>query len=233
MKRVRMVAMIIAGLALSACSSLDMATRNAPFDAPDAAAVAPAMNVVSYQVHVPKTLKVSEANSYFPSADIVWHGDPIGDRYEQIGNIFKASLERGVFPVQNGVPVALDIEVSRFHALSEKTRYSSLPGDHSIRFTMRILDPKTGKEIAPARELDASFRAYTGGEAIVAESKGITQKVRVTNHLAGFLQHELGLTKEVARAANSTTDASVTRNATSAPLKQGDLKQGDPTSGLF
>lgn len=29
-------------------------------------------------------LSVSESNSYYPNADVVWRGDPIGDRIQQI-----------------------------------------------------------------------------------------------------------------------------------------------------
>jgi len=53
-------------------------------------------NVVDYSVRVPSNLTISEANSYYPVADIVWRGDALGDRHMQVAKIFQDSLERAI-----------------------------------------------------------------------------------------------------------------------------------------
>lgn len=220
MKYVRMVALICMGAAVSGCATTDIASRNAPFEAPSAAAMAPSMSIASYQVRVPQSLKVSEANLYYPPGDIVWREDPLGDRHVQVQKIFEQSLARAEPAVKGKMPVRLDIEVTRFHALSEKTRYT-IGGRHSIHFVMNFLDPETGAPIAPPREIDATFKAYGGQQALEAERKGLTQKVRITSHLAGVFQKELGVTAPAAPALAAAPEA-VSRNAqAAAPLAPG------------
>ncbi len=94
MNKPRMTALMMAlglGLGLSACASVDTATRNAPMDhtATEMAAPAPSFSLAGFDVNVPLTLKVSEANSYYPGGDIVWRGDVYGNRYEQVGALLK------------------------------------------------------------------------------------------------------------------------------------------------
>ncbi|MDQ2089103.1 DUF6778 family protein [Marimonas arenosa] len=192
MKNVRMVALICMGIAASGCTSIDVASRNAPFEAPTAAATTPAMKVVSYQVRVPQTLKVSEANMYYPSGDIVWRGEPLGDRHAQVRKIFEESLARGSVGSTGRVPVLVDVEVKRFHALSEKTRYT-VGGRHEIMFVMNFLNPETLQPVAEPRDIDATFKAFGGARAVAAEQNGITQRVRIGNHLAGLFQKEFGV----------------------------------------
>ena len=42
-------------------------------------------------IHVvaPTTLKVSEGNTYYPNADIVWREDSPGNRYEQVSGLIE------------------------------------------------------------------------------------------------------------------------------------------------
>jgi hypothetical protein len=202
MKHVRLVAAVILGMSVSGCATMDIATRNAPFVAPTAgaAAVAPSMKVVSYDVRVPHSLKVSEANSYYPAGDIVWHGDPMGDRYAQVEKIFDESIDAGIKKGAGKLPVVLDIEVTKFHALSEKTRYT-IGGRHEIRFVMNFLDPKTRQPVAPARKIDATFKGFGGARAVEAEEKGLTQRVRIVSHLTNVFRHQLGLDEQPPAAA--------------------------------
>ena len=75
MKTLRIVALLAVGLGLSACASVDTASRNAPMELPQM--TAPATQVVSvqdYNIKVSRALRVSEANSYYPLGDIVWRG---------------------------------------------------------------------------------------------------------------------------------------------------------------
>ena len=72
----------------------------------------PSYDVRTVNIDVPRTLVVSEANSYFPRGDIVWRGDPPGDRYEQIASIFEEGFARGTADVKGEVPVVVDVAAS-------------------------------------------------------------------------------------------------------------------------
>ncbi|SHJ91026.1 hypothetical protein SAMN05444000_11552 [Shimia gijangensis] len=195
MKHVRMtVMMTVLGLGLSACASVDTATRNAPLEQIPAemAAPAPSFALAGFSVNVPTTLKVSEANSYRPSGDIVWRGDPYGDRYKQVGAILEDSIQLGAGNLTGAMDVVVDIELKRFHALTEKTRYS-VGGIHSIEFVMTIRDAQTGAVVRGPREIKADLVGYGGSKALQAEARGLTQKYRITNHLARVIQDEMTL----------------------------------------
>lgn len=192
MRIVKLGAALMLGLGLAACASPETATRNAPLDGLLSAPAALPIHVQQIRVSVPESLKVSEANRYLPSGDIVWREDAPGDRHAQVRTIVEAALARGVEGLPKGaVPVVLDVEVSRFHALTEKARYT-VGGVHAIQFTYVLRDPATGAALTEPKFVKADFRALGGQAAINAERQGITQKVRITDHLARVIQQELG-----------------------------------------
>ena len=224
----RTLMLLSLGLAVSACSAVDMPTRNAPFEplpngqlhtptgyesrdpatplltptnivpvvAVDAfggaefAAQQVPVTVTSVVVRVPRELRVSEANRYVPSGDIVWREDPLGDRHAQVQTIVQDAMERGVAGLDGPVGVMLDIQVTRFHALTEKARYTT-GGRHGISFQMAVRHPETGALLLPVRTVRADLKAYGGQQALVAMAHGETQKVRITKHLAAVIQQEL------------------------------------------
>ena len=186
MKLMKLITLLGLGAMVSACANIETATRNAPFEATPAVtsasvdmmsfaatgpatapaidapqAAASAFHITQINVDVPQSLKVSEANRYYPSGDIVWREDPLGDRHDQVKAIFQTALQRGADTMTSGAPVILDVKVSRFHALTEKARYTV--GRHVIHHAHR-------------RE---------------AEARGETQKVRITAHLADVLRQEM------------------------------------------
>ncbi len=226
MKHVRLIAIIVLGMAVSGCSTLDVASRNAPFEGPAAVATAPEMKVEAFQVRVPRNLRASEANMYYPSGDIVWRGEPLGDRHAQVQKIFEDSLSLGTQGADGAVPVVLDIEVKRFHALTEKARYT-VGGRHEIEFVVNFLNPETMQPVAEPRKIDATFKAFGGARAVQAEQNGVTQKRRITSHLAGVFQKELGVSdgKREDLVANRIPVAS---RSTATPLGA-----GDRTNSLF
>ena len=192
MKHVRLIAVLMMGLGVSACATVDTATRNAPLEnlPTEMAAPAPSFQLASFDVRVPTTLKVSESNSYLPNADIVWRGDPRGNRYEQVQAIFNEAINIGASDLEGALPVAVDIEVKTFHALTEKTRYT-VGGTHSMTFVMTIRDPLTGAVIRGPREIVADLEGYGGSKALQAEARGLTQKYRITQHLARVIRDEM------------------------------------------
>jgi hypothetical protein len=212
MKSIRMIVLMGLGLSVSACAAVDTATRNAPFEqlpsvsqpietptvslvtAPQvidpSATVSSPVRVNSVTVHVPPNLKVSEANRYYPGGDIVWREDPIGNRHQQVKAIFQTSALRSAATLDGNVPVDVVIVVKRFHALTEKARYTT-GGLHSITFDLALKDPTTGALLVPVREVRADLDGFGGQQAILAEARGLTQKVRITAHLAEVIRQEL------------------------------------------
>ncbi|MHC0054968.1 DUF6778 family protein [Actibacterium sp. D379-3] len=207
MKPIRLTLALTAALGLSACASVDTASRNTPYLAPasqphqfdvaggsgTASTVEQAApyDVARVDVRVPETLKVSEANTYFPRADIVWREDPLGDRHAQVRAIVQAAAETALAPLDTGRPVIVDIQITRFHALTEKTRYT-IGGTHDIHFFLTVFDARTGTMLAQPRMVETQFEAYGGARALEAMSRGETQKVRITNHLIQLIRTEMG-----------------------------------------
>ena len=201
----KFIAATIIGVTVSGCASIETATRGATMDtvaslnqmAPvpetqaEAAQELPSYDVTDIRVSVPKSLKVSEANRFYPGGDIVWREDAPGDRHAQVQAIVENALRQGVERMERGaVPVLLDVEVTRFHALSEKTRYS-VGGVHAIQFNIVLRNPETGVAYGPPHFVKADFRGFGGQTAIAAEARGITQKYRITERLAHVIQAEL------------------------------------------
>ena len=207
MNKFRTTALMMAlGLGLSACASVDTATRNAPLDhtATEMAAPAPSFSLAGFNVNVPLSLEVSEANSYYPGGDIVWRGDVYGNRYEQVTALFEDAVQLGGGSLEGAMPVVVEIEVQRFHALTEKTRYS-VGGIHSIEFIMTIRDPLTGAVIRGPREIKADLVGYGGSKALQAEARGLTQKYRITQHLAKVVRDEMSLATGWVAPSNGVT----------------------------
>ena len=139
---------------------------------------------------VPEALSVSEANMYFPVADIVWREDPQGNRHEQVAAIFERAFEDALGSGSGSVPVVAEITIERFHSLTEKARYT-VGGRHAIYFSLRILDPESGENLVPPRQVNASFPAFGGGRAIAEEAKGNGQKVRILDQLTRVIVAEI------------------------------------------
>ncbi|UWR20930.1 DUF6778 family protein [Sulfitobacter sp. S190] len=152
--------------------------------------IAELINVSQVKVTVPRSLRVSEANRYYPTGDIVWREDPIGDRHAQVAQIFHDALRAGTAQFDGDIPVILDIRVERFHALTEKARYT-VGGVHSIRFAMVMRDAKTGQALSEPHVVQADLDAFGGQQAITAEARGLTQKVRISQHLGEVIRQEL------------------------------------------
>ena len=190
MKTLKLIAALATAVSLSACASVETVSRSAPTTTPTAQPVSASLNVQAVQVSVPYALKVSEANSYYPGGDIVWREDPLGDRHQQVKAIFEAGLQKAAANTQGAVPVLVDIQVTRFHALTEKARYTT-GGVHAVQFEMRLLNPETGVAYTEPRQIKADFKAFGGARAINAERNGITQKVRITDRIAEVVAQEL------------------------------------------
>lgn len=191
---------------ITACGASvpSITSRKAPFEtlppaveAPPAAtafktAVAPDVpfTVTQINVRVPRSLKSTEANSYYPRADIVWRGDPFGDRHQQIAEILDAGFRAGTRDMAGATPVTLDVTAVRFHSLTEKARYT-VGGVHNIIFDLTVRRASTGEALAPTRRVKADLPALGGTAAVEADRQGQTQKVRVHAFLQQVIRQEL------------------------------------------
>lgn len=173
-------------LLLAGCSGI----KDIGFVPVDAGKIASQINVVRYDVLVPRDLTTSEAHQYYPLVDIVWREDPPGDRHAQVEQLVRNALGWGLAAFNKGQDVVVSAQVTKFHALSQKARYS-VGGVHTLRFILTVSDAKTGGTIAGPLYVNADLRALGGARAVAAEAQGWTQKARITQHLAGTVQQVL------------------------------------------
>ncbi|MBT9382388.1 hypothetical protein KM176_00815 [Pseudooceanicola sp. CBS1P-1] len=137
-------------------------------------------------VRVPRALSVAEGTGYYPLGDIVWHGDPPGDRHAQVQQIFLEAAEEAFARSNGGRPVVATLQVAYFHALSETAR-AWIGGWHSLRFEVTLTDPATGAVVVPAHLVSLQLRGYGGARARAAEARGETQRYRITRKLVDVL----------------------------------------------
>lgn len=183
----RPVAVLLAVLGITACGTASV-TRDLGGVEPPAER---SYSVVELDVEVPDSLTVSERNLYYPGSDIVWRGEPPGDRHEQVRRVFEDGMMPGVQALDGMRDVAVDVEVARFHSLTERARYS-IGGVHSIRYILTVRDAATGEVIEGPRWVAADLDAFGGQDAIDAELAGQTQRVRIVDHLRQDIQLQLG-----------------------------------------
>lgn len=193
---IRVLVLCVAALGLSACggvvsrsaseAQLSIAAKNGP------TVMVPKYDVQQVNVTVPQSLRVSEANVFYPIADIVWRGEPMANRHNQVRAIVSEGIGRGVAAMKTGRPVAVDVEVMRFHSLTEKTRYT-FGGVHSVKFSLTVRDLATNGVIDGPRTVVADVKGAGGAQAIAEEQMGRTMRVVITEHLAGVIARELSM----------------------------------------
>ena len=176
MKLFKLMAITVLGLAVAGCASVETVTRNAPLET--------------------SSFGGSESNSFYPNADVVWRGDPIGNRIEQIAAMFKTALDRNVDKMDGLVPVVVDYRLIRFHGVTERTRYS-VGGVYNIEFEMTVRHALTGEILEPTRRIEADLSAPGGIAALMQDQRGQTEKVRVTDFLTQVFADELSGTYEI------------------------------------
>lgn len=149
----------------------------------------PSYRVTAVDVTVPKTLTTSEENGIKPSVDLLWQEDPVGDRYAQVDELLTSALEKGVAGMKGSRAVKLEVVVTRFHALTKRTRYS-YGGEHEIWMVMAVRDAATGELLEPGRligfDLDVSAE-----QALANEARGIYQRDEITAAVGDLIRTEL------------------------------------------
>ncbi|MEL7026983.1 MAG: DUF6778 family protein [Pseudomonadota bacterium] len=173
---------------LTACAAIDEDFRELPEG--KVREQARDYQIDAFDVLVPRTLEVSEANLYYPITDIVWRGDPFGDRYQQVEAIFDDVGDLVSPDLAGERPVRVTVQVTRFHSLTEKARVS-VGGVHSMRFYLTVFDAETKEPIEGPRLVIADLPALGGTAALRAEREGQTMKVRITEQLRLVFLEEL------------------------------------------
>lgn len=143
-----------------------------------------------FEISVPRGLTVSEANVFVPRSDIVWHGDPLGDRREQVRDILTDAAGVAGQSLGAGQHVVVQVELVRFHALTPKARYT-VGGNYATRFVLTVRDSASGEIVDGPRLVVADLKASGGQRALEEEAQGLTQRVVITAHLADVLRQEL------------------------------------------
>ncbi len=204
MKRFLPILVLAAAGLVSACASPNTVMRNAPIglSVPAGANVAASSgptaaeiddwSVAQLIVNVPETLTVSEANTIKPRADIVWHGDPLGNRREQVTQVMTEPLETLLAGMDGETPVIIRLDVTRFHAQTPRVRYT-FGGEHEIEFNLIVADAVTGRVLMGPVARDLTFRALGGSEAIAAEAIGMGQRERIQIRITEWAQEEFRL----------------------------------------
>ncbi len=190
--------MIVAGgllIGATACApvstTIDSTVVPAPAEMVDPVYVAPSFSVSRVNVSVPETLVVSEENSIKPIADIVWHGEAAGDRYAQVKSMMSTAFGKATAGMRGTKRVVIDVEVTRFHAVTPKTRYN-YGGEQEIEFVMTVRDANSGVVIQPARLIDATHKGLCCGPAKEADAEDPTyQRTRLVDYVAGVVVAEL------------------------------------------
>jgi hypothetical protein len=147
-------------------------------------------DVAGVEVIVPETLTSSEANTIKPRADIVWREDPIGDRHAQVAALMSAALEPAFAAVDGATPVIVTLNVTRFHAQTQRVRYSNIPSEQEIEFVMTIRHAETGALLSGPTDIDLTFPALGGNDAVTADAQGITQRIRISERLQAWVAEE-------------------------------------------
>ncbi|MGJ8624185.1 MAG: DUF6778 family protein [Yoonia sp.] len=135
-------------------------------------------------------IRVSEAEGYYPQADVVWRGDPLGPRIPQIESMFQEAFNRNKPKLAGDRPVNVRITLVRFHGVTDLTRLT-VGGNYNIIFDMTVIDARTGAVLEPARRIVGNLSAPGGSRGRALIASGQTQRVRVTDFLSGLLLQQL------------------------------------------
>lgn len=149
--------------------------------------------VADVQVTAPASLTVSEENTYVPEADIVWHGERMGDRRAQAAGVIRDGIRAGAAGLNGLRPVTMIATVRQFHALTPRARaLEGNVGVHDVKFDLGVADARTGEIIVPPQRIEADQPALVGTAAADADARGFGQRVEIVTHLGQVVRHWLG-----------------------------------------
>ena len=145
---------------------------------------ASAWRVSDVIVTVPANATTSEQNTFAPSADIVWHGEPVGDRKAQVAALMEEGIRRGAQGLRGPRAITITALVERFHGVTPRAVARAPSGVHSISYTIQVFDSNTGEAVTNVIPVRADLPAIVGPAAITAAVQGQDQRSRIVNHIA-------------------------------------------------
>ncbi|MEL6169332.1 MAG: DUF6778 family protein [Pseudomonadota bacterium] len=196
MRKFKSLALMLAALGLSACAG-SWATD---YDGAVGIDVSRNWSVQDVQVTVPDALTVSNDNTFAPDADIVWHGDPFGDRRSQVSEIMDNGITAGTRKLRGSQPVVIRAQLITFHAVTPKAVSEAPAAVHNISYLAVVADARTGAFLTEPEIIQADLEAFTGSAAVIAAQQGQTQKVRINEHLARVTEGWLGVGPDMRRS---------------------------------
>lgn len=178
-------AMVLPFLTLGGCAYVDI--NNAPINA-EAETVA-GWKLAGVEVIVPDELTLStNPDVQKPKEDLNWWEAPDGDRRAQIDAIMTDGIYRGATILTGTRPVRLEVTLLGFHALTPTARRRSLPADHDIKYAIRVIDVQSGAVVASDDDIASDTPALTADEGDAADARGETQRVQITEQVAGVVR---------------------------------------------
>lgn len=150
-------------------------------------------NVSEVNVLVSEDLRVSNKNTLAPNADIVWHGEPMGNRRAQVRRILTEGITRGAADLTGPRGVIINTSLVHFHAVTPAAVTHAPAAVHNIKFAARVFDDQSGQPLSETHEIEADLEAFVGTAAVTAAVQGNTQRVRIVNHLARVTRGWLGM----------------------------------------
>lgn len=153
--------------------------------------------VVDVRAIVHESRTVSEDNVLVPFADIVWHGEPEGDRRAQVAAIVAEGLRKAAAPLAGARPVEIHVAVDRFHGVTPAAINSSPGGVHDIVFRIAVVDRATRQVLAGPVRMEADLIAYTQDAAVIARLEGRRERQRIVDHVTAVASGWLGTGPDV------------------------------------
>lgn len=141
---------------------------------------------------VPDTLKVSNDNVYLPNADIVWWGEPFGDRRAQVARIMEEAVTSAASDLDGSRPVTFTVTTETFHAVTPAAMAAAPAAVHNIKFRIQVFDANTAEELTPPIPVAADLEAYVREAATASAIRGETQRRRIVDHIEAVVRGWLG-----------------------------------------
>ena len=94
--------------------------------------------------------------------------------------------------MDTGPKAVVAITLERFHALTEKARFS-VGGVHDVIVSLTVTDPGSGRILEGPRRVEIAIRASGGDRAIAEDAAGNTQRVVIVAGLAEAIRRQLAV----------------------------------------
>ncbi len=178
-------------LALSACVAPRVSQTDFSKGVGQAASQVANWSLGDVQVAISNSLTVTQSPSrrYPPTTELVWYGDPPGDRKAQVETLMADAVRAGAADALVGSqPVTISLNITEFHAMTPRARATELQlGVHEIMFDISVID-SSGATIASETGVRADLQAFSGASAVQAEKLGQGQKIRIQSRVAQVIR---------------------------------------------